>query len=142
MDSKAVSESAAAHVAHHRQRVFLGTLDEFHHLAGFVKLLDESVDLCYGGAGTFGDALAAACIDDFGTRALGDGHGANDGFDAFKSVVVYVHILDGFAYAGYHGSQIFQIAHLLYLLYLLEEVVEVELVAGQFAFKFHASFSS
>ena len=64
--------------------------------------------------------------------ALLRSHAVYDGFYALECVVVDIDILDGFSYARYHRGEVFDVAHLLDLLYLRKEVVEVELILGDF----------
>ena len=66
------------------------------------------------------------------------GHRQDDGFHALEGVIVDIHILDGFAHAWNHRHQVLDITHLLDLGYLGEEVVEVELVFGQFLLQFRS----
>ena len=60
-----------------------------------------------------------------------------DGFGGLEGlVVVDIDIFYGLAHSGNHRCQVLDVAHLADLLYLIVEVVQVELVLGQFLARF------
>ena len=56
----------------------------------------------------------------------------NDGFNALESVVVNINIFDGLSYTRDHRCKLFEVTHLLDLSYLAKEIIEVELILGNF----------
>ena len=69
-------------------------------------------------AAAFGDAFAAARVEDFGALALGGGHRADDRLGLLEDVVRNLDAFERLAHAGDHRSEVFEVAHLLDLLYL------------------------
>ena len=97
-----------------------------------LELLEQAVDLLDVGAATLGDTLTATAVDGFGVAAFVGGHRVDDGLYTLEGVVVDVEVLDLLTHTGNHTHEVLDVSHLLDLGDLCEEVVEVELVAGEF----------
>ena len=135
----AVLPAHSTHSAHHGHGVF-DSCYLFHHLAGLVKLFDETVDLLDVCPRTTGYALAARAVDYLGMLTLFFCHRTDDCLDAFEGIVVNLDILQRFADTGNHRGELLEVAHLLNLTYLLEEIVKVELVLGYLALQLTGLF--
>src|ERR1043165_8298415 len=72
-----------------------------HHLAHLVELLHKSIYLSYLLARAFGNTLAAAAIYLVRITTLIWGHGVDDSFYAFESIVGYIYIFYSLAYTRY-----------------------------------------
>src|SRR3712207_809223 len=121
-----MSSGHSFHLAHHVGHTVTG--NHFHHFARLVKLLNQSIYFLNIGTRTFRDTLTAAGIEDFRIGTLLRSHTLDNSFNAFESIIVYLHVLYGFSYSRYHSCQIFQITHLLDLLNLIQEVIKIKFI--------------
>ena len=82
-------------------------LDFAHHFGGLLELLEEAVYFDDRSAGTFGDAVLAAAVEQCGIGTLLGSHRADDGFDGFEGVVADLYALEGFVHTGDHAHEVF-----------------------------------
>ncbi len=60
----------------------------------------------------------------------------DNGFNAFKSVIINIQVFNGFAHTGDHSHQILDVPHFFDLLNLFQKIIEVELIFGNFLLQF------
>src|SRR3712207_8445473 len=92
-----MSSGHSFHLAHHVGHTVTG--NHFHHFARLVKLLNQSIYFLNIGTRTFRDTLTAAGIEDFRIGTLLRSHTLDNSFNAFESIIVYLHVLYGFSYS-------------------------------------------
>ena len=129
------AQAHAGHAAAHHLCGHAAFAHLLEHLGHLGVLAEEVVDVLNLGAGAFGDALAAAAVDDLVVAALLVGHGVDDGFEARE--LLFVDVPGGLLHAGEgadggeHLEDAFHGAHFLDLTELVAEVFEREAVAEE-----------
>src|SRR5690606_7146209 len=63
-------------------------------------------------------------------------HGMDNGFNTFKSIIVYINIFHHFSSSRNHPNEVFHIPHFLDLLNLLQEIVKAKLIFSNFLLDF------
>ena len=95
-----------------------------------MELLDEPVDILYGGAAATRDALAAAAIEHLWLQSLLGSHRVDDGLHLDECPLIYLHPLQCLSHTRDHAHELIQGTHALDGVQL---VLEVDKGEGLFA---------